>query len=514
MYFVKITNDNIDTIINAVSTNNNAPRITGTIKKGINTIDSFTFNILPNNGGYNKINALKTLVEVVNTKTNKTEFKGRILLPKHSMSDSGLLTKTVVCESELGYLMDSNQRYGEYHNISVRDFLVKIIDNHNKQVSADKRFTVGKVDVVDNNDSLYRFLEYEKTLDTIKDKLIDRLGGELRIRYENGVRYLDYLTQIGYTSPTEIRLSKNLKSIEEEKDPTSIISRLVVLGAKIKKSVTNEDGAETETDTEERLTVKSVNNGLDYIDDSDAIEQFGIIEGTVTYDDVNYPDILFNKGLSYLKSNNKIKKKYNINALDLSLIGIDIDDIDIYNYYQVINPIMGIDESLKVIEKTISIENPQNSSINVGDKFDDIKQYQLSLKRTTDTIKEVTTKVNNTITKVNSIEQNVVSVGKEVGDINNVINDTNGNVEEMANLIKILSDTVIQNNQSIEDLESNSKVISSDLTTIKNSLKIIETNVGFIKTNITEINTKVDKIDELDTKLDTIIELLQPTPTK
>lgn len=509
MYLVKITNDNIDTIINAVSTNNNAPRITGTIKKGINTIDSFTFNILPNNAGYNKINALKTLVEVVNTKTNKTEFKGRILLPKHSMSDSGLLTKTVVCESELGYLMDSTQRYGEYHNISVRDFLSKIIDNHNKQVSIDKQFAVGKVDVVDNNDSLYRFLGYEKTLDTIKDKLIDRLGGELRIRYENGVRYLDYLTQIGYTSSTEIRLSKNLKSIEEEKDPTNVISRLVVLGAKIKKTETNEDGTETEVDTEERLTIKSVNNGLDYIDDLEAIEQFGIIEDTVTYDDVNFPDILFNKGLSYLKSNNKIKKKYNINALDLSLIGLDIDDIDIYNYHQVINPVMGINDSLRVIEKTITIENPHNSSVNIGDKFEDIKTYQLSIKKTANTIKEVATKVNNTITKVNSIEQNIVVVGGEIRDINDIISATNGNVEEIANLISTLSNAVIKNTQSIADLESDSKVISNDLTIIKSSLETIETNVGAIKASITEIKPKIDKIDTLDTKLDTIINLLQ-----
>ena len=151
MYLVKIINDGVETVINAVSNNNKAPRITGTIKKGINTIDSFTFNILPNNQGYTQIDALKTLIEVINTKNNKTEFKGRILLPKHSMSETGLLAKTVVCESELGYLMDSTQRYGEYHNVSVRKFLEIIIDNHNKQVSKDKQFTVGIVDVRDNN---------------------------------------------------------------------------------------------------------------------------------------------------------------------------------------------------------------------------------------------------------------------------------------------------------------------------------------------------------------------------
>ena len=506
MYLVKIINDGVETVINAVSNNNKAPRITGTIKKGINTIDSFTFNILPNNQGYTQIDALKTLIEVINTKNNKTEFKGRILLPKHSMSETGLLAKTVVCESELGYLMDSTQRYGEYHNVSVRKFLEIIIDNHNKQVSKDKQFTVGIVDVRDNNDSLYRFLGYEKTFKTIQDKLIDRLGGELRIRYENGVRYLDYLTELGYKSTTEIRLAKNLKSIDEEKDPTSIISRLVVLGAKIKKTTTDDEGNESETDTEERLTIASVNNGLDYIDDIEAINQFGIIEDTVIYDDVNYPSILYSKGQSYLKSNNKIKKKYSISALDLSLIGLDIDDIDIYNYYQVINPIMNIDESLRVVEKTISIENPQNSSINVGDKFEDIKQYQLNLKRTADTIKEVNTKVNNTINKVNSIEQNVVVVGGELGDINEIINVTNGNVEEMANLINALSNVVIQNTEDISQLETDTKTISTNLTSIKTSIDTIKTDVATIK-------TKVNKIDTLDSKLDTILKILQQGDT-
>ena len=111
MYLVKIINNGIETYINTISTSPDSPRISGQIKFGINTIDSFQFNILPNNIGYNQLHALTTLIEVINTKTNKIEFKWRVLLPKHIMKDTGLLTKTVVCESELGYLMDSTQRY-------------------------------------------------------------------------------------------------------------------------------------------------------------------------------------------------------------------------------------------------------------------------------------------------------------------------------------------------------------------------------------------------------------------
>ena len=69
MYLVTIVNNNIETVINHVSTNNKANRISGTIKQGINCINSFTFTIYPNNEGYNLINPLSTQVKVLNTKT-------------------------------------------------------------------------------------------------------------------------------------------------------------------------------------------------------------------------------------------------------------------------------------------------------------------------------------------------------------------------------------------------------------------------------------------------------------
>ena len=86
MYEVKLINNDDEIIINAVSTSNEAPRITGQCKFGINTIDSFNFSILPNNSGFNYIQNLKTLVEVKNTKANIIEFKGRVLLSTPKMS--------------------------------------------------------------------------------------------------------------------------------------------------------------------------------------------------------------------------------------------------------------------------------------------------------------------------------------------------------------------------------------------------------------------------------------------
>lgn len=439
MYEVKIINDSNETIINAVNTNSEAPRITGKCKFGINTIDSFTFNILPDNEGYNLIKDLKTLVEVNNIKTNKNEFRGRVLIQTPKMNSSGLLTKSITCESELGYLMDSVQSYGEYHDISVRSFLELIIDNHNKQVSKDKYFTVGEVNVIDNNDSLYRYLSYDKTLDTIKDKLIDRLGGELRVRHENGVRYLDYIQTIGEKKDTEIVLARNLVTIEQERDPSDIITRLIPLGAKLE-------------DSDERLTISSINNGLVYIDDEEAISELGIIVNTVSYDDVTVVENLLRKGKEYLKENNKIKKKHKVTALDLSTIGLDIDSFEVGNTYRVINPLMNIDEDLRVIEKTLDINSPQSSSLSIGDKFEDIKDYQLDNMATAREVKSVKETVQTTVNTLNS-------VSVELNNTVEILNNTNENMGNLNEVVKAnvdatnaIANTLVSINNKLDKL--------------------------------------------------------------
>ena len=440
MYQVTIMNVNEEIIINALSTDIKAPRLlSGSIKHGINTIDNFTFNITPNNIGYNKLNALTTLVEVLNIKSNNLEFKGRVLLPIESMDSNGMFLKNVTCESELGYLMDSSTVFGEYHDISVRDFLQVIIDNHNSQVDEGKKFQLGNVTVVDNNDSLYRYLGYTKTFEAIKDKLIDRLGGELKIRYENGIRYLDYLESIGEIKSTEIRLAKNLQSIELEKDPTSIISRLLPLGNKLE-------------DSEERLTIESVNNGNKYLDDIEAIEEFGVIVDSVTWDDVTQVSNLLKKGQEYLKENNRIKKKYKVTALDLSTIGLDFDSFEVGNTYRVINPLMKIDEDLRVIEKTLDINSPQSSSLSIGDKFEDIKDYQLDNIATAKEVKTVKETVQTTVNALNS-------VSVELNNTVEILNNTNENMGNLNEVVKAnvdatnaIANTLVSINNKLDKL--------------------------------------------------------------
>ena len=454
MYLITATNGESDIYLNVPSTNANAPRITGTIKKGINVIDSFSFAIYPNNPGYSQLQQLKTKIKVLNEKTNKAEFVGRVLLAKPKMDSNGLLMMNIVCESELGYLMDSITKYGEYHDISVRDFLQIIIDNHNAQVSEDKYFELGKVEITG---ALYRYLGYEESLKAIKDKLIDRLGGELRIRYENGVRYLDYLSEIGTHSSTEIRLAKNLLTIEQEKDPTQVVPRIIPLGAKFE-------------DSDERLNIGSVNGGIDYIDDVEAIETFGLVAKAVTWDDVNYPDILMRKAKEYQAANNRILKKHKVEAVDLSLINLDIDSYEVGNYYPVINPLMNINEDLRVIEKTIVIDSPEQSSLTIGDKFEDIKDYQLGMLKSAKSVEVLRGNIASTVTIVGEVNTELQNTVASVTQMGNNLNETNTVVLQHNQALIDLSNQMLQTIQEVSHLKETTSNISEKVTTNGNNI--------------------------------------------
>lgn len=515
MYLVTIINNNVETIINEISTNT-VNRISGTIKQGINTINSFTFTILPNNIGYNLIEPLTTLVTVLNTKTTKYEFIGRVLTPTNSMSSNGLISKTFVCESELAYLLDTYQSYEEIHDISVRGYLEKLIQVHNANTDANKQFVVGNVNVIDNNDSLYRYVAYDSTKKNIDDDLIGKLGGELQVRHENSTRYLDYLTEIGKVCTTEIRLAKNLQDIEQTLDVNGYCNRLIPLGTKLKST----DNEGNEVDTENRLTIESVNNGIRYIDDKESIAKYGVIQGQIVYDDVAEAKNLLTKGQKYLL-NQRILISNKVNALDLSLIGIDIDSFEVGNYYPLVHEILGINDTVRIVEKSISIENPQTSSITLGDLEKDIKKYNIEAKRGYEEARKIAEKANSKAIQVENYTTNeiyrvdgrvnevIVDVSGRFTEINDALDGTNTDLTEISKSIIALNNKVKINTDNINTIESDLVTIKKDITNIKADTGTIKTDIATIKNDVNYIKTKVDKIDTLDEKLDTIINLLQ-----
>ncbi|MCC2381212.1 phage tail protein [Bacillus wiedmannii] len=476
MYRVTIINNGVETLIHSPNTGG-LKLSSGVIKKEINLIDSFNFSFHMNSPGFNKIRPLQTLINVLNMRTGKYEFEGRILGPSKNMDNNGLHRDSYVCEGELGYLHDSVQRHLEFRG-TPKELFTQIINYHNTQVESYKHFQVGNMTVTNSTNNLYLYLSAEKdTFETLKEKLLDKLGGELQIRKKNGVRFLDYLPRIGEDKTTEIRIAKNLVSMSYDIDPTNIITRLTPLGTRIK----SENDQATDA-SEARLTIREINNGIDYIDSPQLIKEFGVQGGSVTWDDVTIASNLFSKGREWLSNQKTAHVQYKISALDLFLIGLDIDSFEPGNSYPVKNPIMGIDENLRVIGKSLDINSPQGASLTIGDKFKTLNQYQNDLKKSTQSISDLQETVFKQSNRISSLSTSLGEAKKELQTLKASVGEV-----DLQNVLKSVSKL----EETLKKIEDGMK----DLPTAENIMQINQ-DIELINSSVTNIDTKIDTIEK------------------
>ena len=396
MYTVKIKNIDSITIINDDSGILSRQISKGVIKDEINKISSFSFEIYPDNKGYDQLIPFATSITVYDEIHNKTVFEGRVLTIDPSMDSSGMVVKSVVCESRLGYLNDTVQDYAAEKNWTTASLLGHILDVHNARTTTDKKILLGTVYPVDNNDNLYCGIQYDKTWQVINDKLLVN-GGEIRLRNVNGILYLDYGPSWGDDSDLQIKLAKNMQSITQKIDSSALITRFYPMGAKIKTKDT--DGNEQETD--QRISIVTNTQTNAYIDDAAYINTYGVIEAFDTWDDVHDPVILKTKGEEWLAANNRIATSYEVELIDLSLIDSQEAQLIIGNKYAVQNDLIGVKENLRITSIEIDCSDPASSKITFGDKRNTLTQAQTSIQGYVNEVLTKEIKVNQEVTAAN-----------------------------------------------------------------------------------------------------------------
>lgn len=316
----------------------------------VNKTGSFEFSIYPDHVYYNRISKLKTIITVY--QDEDIFFRGRVLDDEKGFYNE----KQVTCEGELAFLLDSIKRPYEFQG-SVEEFFTQLIEGHNAQVEAVKRFTVGNVTVTDPNDYIVRSNEdYISTWDELNKKLLDVLDGFVQVRHENGVNYIDYLHDFTKLSTQKVEFSRNLLDLKIISKGEDIATALIPLGAKIR----NEDG------TEKRLTVETVNNGLDYITNAAAVAEHGSIFKTMTWDDVTEPANLLTKGNAYLGSLVNFLDSVELTAADLAKIDKTVDSFKLGTYVEVKSKPHGIDQLFLVRKLSINLLDPAANKLTLG----------------------------------------------------------------------------------------------------------------------------------------------------
>lgn len=310
-------------------------------KGELNKTGSFTFQIRPDHPYYSLIYRMKSMITVY--QDNYILFRGRVLNDEIGFRNE----KDIECEGELSFLLDSIVRPYEYSG-SVSGFFTKLINDHNAQVQADHKFTVGQITVTDSNGTISRSSEgYEKTWKTLNDKLIKLLGGYVWIRHENGVNYIDYLTDFNVLSSQTVEFGKNLVDLKKERRGEEIITALIPIG---------KDG----------LTIDAVNDGKDYVYNAEAVSKYGWIFATNEWKDVTVATNLKTKGQNYLDSNVLETQTIELSASDLSGIGYNVSAFHLGTYVKVKTAPHGIDDNFLVNKIDIDLMNPANNKLSLG----------------------------------------------------------------------------------------------------------------------------------------------------
>ncbi len=312
------------------------------------------------------------------------------------------------CEGELAFLYDSIQPRRELHDITPLQFFTLLVNEHNEQVKGkgpiDKTFTVGVVTVTDSNNSLYRYTNRETTLDDIRDKIIDRLGGHLRVRVSSGKRYLDLIEDVETVSDQSIELGENLLDYAKDTDYTQIATACIPLGARLE---------ETEIAAlDAYVTIADANNGSDTIYLTEAVKRYGFICKILHLEDYTVPANLKSAGAKWLEDGQYANMTLELTAVDLHGLGYDVQPIRKNTQIRVVSEPHGMNRYFEVSKRTYHLTEPEADTVTFGTS-EKKRSYTSSNKNSVSNLKNQTEQVSRKIDIV---------IEKERANISNILN--------------------------------------------------------------------------------------------
>ena len=347
----------------------------------VSKVGKLSFSIYSDHPYFDLIEKKSSKIET--TKNGKTIFRGRVIEDEQGIYNN----KSILCESALAYLNDSIVRPSSFEG-SPSDFLMMLLDNHNSQVSEDQQLKFGRVTVEDLNNYISRsWTDYLSTWEVLEKRGVELVGGYIVERYEDDGTYIDWLedftTENGQIICSQtIEFGENITDILARNDASETYSVIIPLGAEVQ----NEDG------TKSRLTISSVNDGVDYLVNQEALDKYGWIVAPVsetTWDDVTLPENLKTKAQNWIDSEGAmITSEFEITAVDLQATDINIENFFIYEYVRIKSKIHNIDTTLLVNSIKIPISQPENTQINVGESYSTLTGIELGNKQNIDSVIE------------------------------------------------------------------------------------------------------------------------------
>lgn len=306
-----------------------------------------TLTMPPGHPAYNSFTSYRTVVTIY--RDGILLFRGRALYP----TDDFYNRRTITCEGERNFFRDGTHRPYVYQDSPAAIFTTAV-GLYNAQVEPFKQFVVGTITVTDPNNYIRLESDSAEPFSDTIDKLIDRCGGYLVFTTNaDGDRVVNWYQELQYRSTQTIEFGENLLDFSRTGANTDLATVVIPYGAR-------------DTTTGERVTIESVNEGLDFIQDYEAVALRGVISRAVYWDDVTEPANLLAKAQQYLASKRNFVTSLELTALDLSALDKNIGQFRVGDLIRVRSLPHGVDADYLLTERTDDLLNPANGKVTLG----------------------------------------------------------------------------------------------------------------------------------------------------
>ena len=416
-----------------------------------------SFTIPKEHPHYGVLEKLKSRVKVY--RDDSLIWIGRVIEDERDHYEN----RKVVVEGTLAFLLDSIHRPFALDGTAA-DVWAHILTQHNAQVNVNQRFVLGNCDLTSSVSIATK--DYLSAWQILKTSLLDPLGGYLIVRFdENENPVLDYLAAVPDTSTQRIEFGENLIDIVMNKNASETYTACVPLGAALKD-------IDPESESDARLTIESVNDGQDFLVDSELAAEYGVIfapAGLTTWDDITDATILMNKGHDWLNGTGaQFKQTIKLSAVDLHNADANVESFHFLDKVLVSCGSLCPEETYVLSELTIPLNNPASTGIVLGDSRPSL--------------------IGEEIRQNASVKNRVASIESDY--------TTHGEIKEIVQEQISQNTSILQSAQQIIMIALEDYVLTQDFIALQNTVQTsFSIMAGTIEANFTETASRISTLN-------------------
>ena len=242
----------------------------------------------------------------------------------------------------------------------IKFFLGWLLDQHNSQVGPDQQIQLGEVTVTDPNNYLYRASESRMTtMEAVKKKLLEGLGGYPLVDYSQPVPVLHYYADLPLTNVQSVEYGENLLDLTTETDATETYTAILPVG---------KEGLTISALPDGELTPGYFKSGeIIYSQVAEDAQNGQRITRLEEWQDVTQAEHLQTKALTKLSTEGvKAARTITVKAIDLGGTG-DVSRFVVGRYVQLTSRPHGYNVAYPLTELSPDILNPGNTEITLGE---------------------------------------------------------------------------------------------------------------------------------------------------